>query len=77
MSASSRADLPVRDDRSGGVDHDPGVGGQIEAGPAPDLPEKMRVDRGLDAVGALVGEQHRDHGVQVVLGRRPKRVSIG
>ncbi len=56
---------------------DPAVGRQIEGGSAPDLSEKMRVDRGLDVVGALVGEQHRDHRVKVLLGRRTKRVAIG
>ena len=69
-------DLPIRHDRSAGVDGDPPIGRQIEGGSAPHLSEKMRVDRGLDLVSALVGEQHRDDGVKVLLGRRPERVAV-
>ncbi len=69
--------LPVGDDRSGAVDHHPGIVSKVEVGPAPHLAEKERVDRGLDAVGSLVGEEHVSHGVDVVLRRRPKRVAVG
>ncbi len=74
--AIAPADLPIRDDRSCGIDADPGIGREIEARPAPDLSEEVRVDRRLDVVSTLLGEQHRDHRLEVLFGRLPKRVAI-
>ena len=70
--------LSVGHDRSSGiVGHDPCVGRQIEVRPAPDLPKQVSVDGGFHVGRTLLGEQHRDHRLEVPFGRLPKRVAVG
>jgi hypothetical protein len=67
--------LPVRDDRSCVIGHDPCVGGEIEIRPAPHLTEEEFVERRLYSIRQLVVDEHAGHRVDVVPRRRPKPVS--
>ena len=72
-----QARLPIRDDGPRAIDHDPGVGGQVEVRPAPNVPDEEGIERRVHAVRSLVGEEHLAYGVGVVLVRRPVSVTGG
>ena len=69
--------LSVRDDRARVVGHDPGIGSEVEVGPAPHLAEEGFVKRRLDAIRQLVVDEDARDRVDVVSRRRPKAVSAG
>lgn len=65
--------LPIRDDRPHAVDHDPGVGAQIEGHPAPLVSQEVRIQDGLPGVG----DEHVGHRIGVVRCRRSEGVPGG
>jgi hypothetical protein len=62
--------LSIRDDRPLTVGHDPCVGGEIEANPAPLVSQEIRVQDRLPGVG-----EHMGHRIGVVRCRRSELVS--
>ena len=72
-----KPDLPIRDDRSVIVGHDPCIGSEIEVRPAPNLAHEVRVDGGFHAVSRLIGEEQFGDSIQIILGRRSKLESVG
>ena len=69
--------LRVADDRPRTVGHHPGVGGQIEARPAPFVADEVHAQDDLPSFVELVGDEHIGHRAEVAGGRRPEPVSSG
>ena len=69
--------LRVADDRRGLVGHHPGVGGQVETGPAPVIANELRAQDDLPGLEQLVGDEHIAHRAEVAGNRRPEPVSGG
>jgi hypothetical protein len=72
-----RPGLHVPDDHPRTADHHPGIGGQIEADPAPLGPEEVHAQDDLPGLIELVGDEHVGHYIEVAQGRRPEPVPSG
>jgi hypothetical protein len=69
--------LHVSGDRPRAVDHHPGVGGEIEAGPAPLVTDEVRAQDDLPGLLKLVGDEHIGHRTEVAQDGRPEPVPRG
>src|SRR5437763_3751185 len=65
------------DDRAPVTGRHPGVGGQVEAGPAPFALDEARAEHDRAALGDLISDKHLGHPVEVALFRGAELVSSG
>ena len=61
--------VSVGDDRTCLVDDDPGIGGEVETGAAPPVPQEVCVQDDLACAVEVLGDQHVGHGAEVVMER--------
>src|SRR5262249_19036138 len=64
-------------DRPRAVGHHPGIGGEIEAHPAPLVADEADAQNDLPGLAELVGAKHLGHRIEVTGDRRPDPVSGG